>query len=494
MNLRRVTALLLLAATASTAQAAQRAYFTLLAVDDSLVLPVPTPPLVFDAATGRPLDGATVTVQPCPTCGATSVTTPTMPGVHGSFTLGATGLAITDATEAVEVRVTHPSYLGRTVFQQARAGERFTGRAIGLYAGASTDTDGDGLPDVQELAIGTDPRSADTDGDRLSDGWEVNGHDFVDYAAAGASPRHRDVFVEVDFMQGQRPDDGAISDVVAAFARAPLGNPDGVGGVALHVQVDEELPRDTLLDPVWTEFNALQNAHFSARRRPGYHYCIFGVRYQGSQGSGSSGISRSIDAADFLVTLGAFTNGTGTRLEQAGTFMHELGHNLGLRHGGDNSTDNYKPNFLSVMNYTFQLVGLRFNGAGGLLDYSRFTLASLDEARLDEAAGLEVVGGSDATIAGYGTYVNGWRLVEDATSRIDWDGDGSIDTGTVSVDVNGSNTRSVLTGYNDWANVSFAGGGVIGAGASTSGVAAQALRVSLPGDDDPCPGPEVLQR
>ena len=44
-------------------------------------------------------------------------------------------------------------------------------------------------------------------------------------------------------------------------------------------------------------------------------------------------------------------------MAQAGTLMHELGHNLGLRHGGDDHTK-YKPNYLSVMNYAFQLTGL----------------------------------------------------------------------------------------------------------------------------------------
>lgn len=28
---------------------------------------------------------------------------------------------------------------------------------------------------------------------------------------------------------------------------------------------------------------------------------------------------------------------------EAGTFMHELGHNLALEHGGDQSRPNYKP-------------------------------------------------------------------------------------------------------------------------------------------------------
>mgnify|MGYP001769098295 CR=1 FL=1 len=39
--------------------------------------------------------------------------------------------------------------------------------------------------------------------------------------------------------------------------------------------------------------------------------------------------------------------------QQGGTLMHELGHTLGLRHGGNVET-NDKPNYLSVMNYSFQ--------------------------------------------------------------------------------------------------------------------------------------------
>ena len=66
------------------------------------------------------------------------------------------------------------------------------------------------------------------------------------------------------------------------------------------------------------------------------------------------------------------------RWDQAGTFMHELGHNLGLRHGGTDES-NYKPNYLSVMNYAFQFYGLIKNNSQGNFDYSRFKLADLDE-------------------------------------------------------------------------------------------------------------------
>ena len=61
----------------------------------------------------------------------------------------------------------------------------------------------------------------------------------------------------------------------------------------------------------------------------------------------------------FCVSLGApgwpkSQNGhnTGTATQQKGTLMHEFGHTLGIGHGEDHT--NYKPNYLSVMNYHFQ--------------------------------------------------------------------------------------------------------------------------------------------
>lgn len=43
-----------------------------------------------------------------------------------------------------------------------------------LVAGADdADTDGDGLSDLEEMALGTDPIDWDTDGDSMCDGWEV---------------------------------------------------------------------------------------------------------------------------------------------------------------------------------------------------------------------------------------------------------------------------------------------------------------------------------
>jgi hypothetical protein len=67
--------------------------------------------------------------------------------------------------------------------------------------------------------------------------------------------------------------------------------------------------------------------------------------------------------------------------------MHELGHTLGLRHGGADHI-NYKPNFYSVMNYLWQ-TPMSWTAPGSWrLDYSRAQLPTLNENNLNENVGL----------------------------------------------------------------------------------------------------------
>ena len=68
---------------------------------------------------------------------------------------------------------------------------------------------------------------------------------------------------------------------------------------------------------------------------------------------------------DLLETLGLWGNGfKGSDFVQASTVMHELGHNFWLTHTGDlftappNFEDNCNSEYLSVMNYLFQIPGL----------------------------------------------------------------------------------------------------------------------------------------
>lgn len=58
-----------------------------------------------------------------------------------------------------------------------------------VIADSEVDSDGDGLPDVVEIALGTDPNNPDTDGDGIPDGWEVwYGLNPLDAADADEDP------------------------------------------------------------------------------------------------------------------------------------------------------------------------------------------------------------------------------------------------------------------------------------------------------------------
>jgi hypothetical protein len=254
-------------------------------------------------------------------------------------------------------------------------------------------------------------RLVDSDGDGLPDDWELHGVTvqtpagprFIDLPAMGADPRRPDVFLQVDWMadadHDQRPSAEAIALVVAAFADAPYESPTGSIGITLHVDAG---PESRLADPDvrwgalsrarvlpwqknlgtaasgsydWSAFEAIKAAAdgFAATgRAPVFHYAVFGAFHDldDPHGWGASGNSRGIGGTDLLVTLGNFTNGVGSPREQAGTLMHELGHNLGLRHGGCDD-NNAKPGYASVMNYAYQMEGVRRGGMAGVIDYSR---------------------------------------------------------------------------------------------------------------------------
>jgi len=219
------------------------------------------------------------------------------------------------------------------------------------------------------------------------------------------------------------------------------------------------------------DFTSLDNIKaqrfYATRRAPIFHYALFANQYGGGD---SSGISRDIPASDFVVTLGAFVPAGGNRFQQAGTFIHELGHNLGLKHGGDDHLPNNKPNYLTVMNYSFQMSGaIRSNGRADY-NYSTRLLPSLDESFLSEPVGI-----SDPDNHRTVWFDQAGVRRESGTGvplpAVDWFRNNLIDPGTVAVDINGNagapeTGANALRGFNDWPAVVFDGGGRIGSSAA----------------------------
>lgn len=358
---------------------------------------------------------------------------------------------------------------------------------------------------------------ADSDGDGLLDDWEEKGFDFnhdgtvdVDLPAMGANKNHKDVFVYVDWLEGtdnHRPDDATIKKVVDAFAAAPVDNAAGGRGVNLHVVMGHKITENATTSEIgsvfadcnynWSEFDGLKAANFPAKDVPLFHYMLFAhdLPQFPCLGNGRpSGISRNNDlnfpggASDFLVGLAGWETyfnsqhlgADAIRTVRAATFMHELGHNLGLGHGGlqidgaDNvlgsDHTNGKPNHLSVMNYAFSSRGLlKQNDMGvltpGLLDYSRFTsadLPDLDENALHETTGL----GASAAAAGYGSYYycNGGdtaTVIARSQAGVDWNCNGGPpEAAAIATAIHNGTARTNLHTVNEWAHLRYKGGAI----------------------------------
>lgn len=318
------------------------------------------------------------------------------------------------------------------------------------------------------------------------------------------STSQKDIYLELDCMTNQCPQPQAISDVVNAFYQH---------GILLHVQMGEvpstgsgdigvhycDVKRVTTystfsqapcpstqgyyesypilkqnffgtvnersgnasycplngLPPGYSPANANSFNCLTAKRQV-FHYAMF-VDYQIS-GTDSSGWSEVL-GNDFLVSLGGFTGGTGSLDEQEGAIMHELGHNLGLSHGGAGDLNNCKPNYLSVMNYVYLFQETADSCRP--LDYSNTALASLNEGAL-----------SDSNIGSYqypqGSSCQGERkifwsspsgTVLQSTTGVtnDWDNNGldsntySLITNNVMQSCSASPSDVTLNGFNDWA-------------------------------------------
>ena len=357
-------------------------------------------------------------------------------------------------------------------------GHNGRGRAFLLDLNECVDTDHNGNPD--------------NDGDGLCDNWETEGIDFnhdgvidlelydvnkdgVIDASEKADLNHKDVYVEIDWMALHRPLVNALQRVIKSFADAPVSNPDGKTGIRLHLLIDEEAVAHQTVSTfgapgsvATSDFDNTKSTHFGtasertdlnalkllAAKRLVFRYALFIHDLPG--GMGISGLGEQ-PGNDFVVSLGRYAavggHGRGNSDQQAGTFMHELGHTLGLDHGGEDNV-NCKPNYLSVMSWSRQ-----FDGSpviGRQLDYSRQALPTLDKNHLNEPAGIQGPAGFKTSYVPPPIPLR--QRVVPTDQPIDWNLDGDVvDTG-VTVDITGpcdpTNTP-VLQGSEDWSRLQY---------------------------------------
>lgn len=327
------------------------------------------------------------------------------------------------------------------------------------------DSDGDLLEDDIELGLGTDPHAPDTDHDGIPDGWEVLGHEGVDYPGLGCDPLHRDLLVELDVQEYEkdsalhsaRPSAALESALIDFYAGLPLDNPDGVPGVALHLVVD------SLLDESFQCKVSGDDAFDDVGSPPNFLFREAFHRVEVCLGGGAAGLAQ-IGGARFnmiVQELNADPSDDATEAAAFGyfaVFLHEMGHNLGLRHGG--STDfNNKPTYPSLMNYAYNLGFGPQTLAGSIQRFSKGILPTIDECALVEQgvfAGIPPA--SLEFLASYPGAGGGWTVEPDGS--VDWNHDGVITSAPYSLMLHfpGEGDPMVCTflgDHDDFATLSF---------------------------------------
>jgi hypothetical protein len=374
----------------------------------------------------------------------------------------------------------------------------------------------------------------DTDGDGISDAAEAQGYidnncngvydPGIDIPLPGADPNKPDIYLHYDYTYAadhdHNPPPQAIQYVVDAFAAQGMNLHIDPQHTAISEAAGKVVTLSNLPAPACTGPNAIsvtqlrQQSPYLQLLKPAYHYMVFGhyascdphvdpntgLPYcsacpndveNPSCGSivaqppqpGNSGTAEFY-GNDALVATGGFADaGLPVTLEAwAGLMMHELGHNLGLNHGGIDCY-NAKPNYLSVMNYRYYTTGIPVAAVPGSIvpqscstdadcqtphpsgahcsaatntcfriDYSDRQFNTLDESGgINELLGLQ--GGADNTdISWYHSGI--WLRAPTNGSFVDFKADGVVETALI-YDVNGDVQKGLLATQNDWQNLRF---------------------------------------
>ena len=415
------------------------------------------------------------------------------------------------------------------------------GGAVPACSSGCADSDGDGLNDAWEIAGGIDINNdgvIDAQHDVLLPGADPNKPDVYlkyDYMVASTTNPFGDP------PHSHQPSPDAIQQVVEAFA---------AHGVTLHIDPQHDVIPEmfvTTRDPnptvacaangnsgggyTFVTTQALRQQYVGDRKWA-YHYAVFAHSAvvpdtapccDGTCGSqpctscpvdslcGGKPDPTSSGNADVLgptliLAFGTLADNNGIDPSsigvetQASIFMHELGHNFGLVHGSLAPSPDpvlttkqeaclaYKPNYLSVMDYSYYQSGIPIatqpgsvaplgcgvdsdcpagshctddlgGSAGGnvcyRVDYSSENLLNLDEGNLNETLGIGGATG-DTDIVSYCSNST-CGLAGPSYGPVDWNNNAAIEA-FVQVDIDGNplgTPNRILSTTSDWDKLNF---------------------------------------
>lgn len=244
-----------------------------------------------------------------------------------------------------------------------------------------------------------DANAKDSDGDGIPDSAKVKGGTYagLDLYSMGARPGQKDIFIQMDYM-GDNPtaseqdsmlalQKNAFDKIVDAFKRKNFTVHFDLGtlfsaqntidpanfnlsGTSIEREFSKCLQMsgsvsnsNTQIDSGCTSIYEYYTKNVDPRRRAMFRYGLNGSTKDPNGSAGSSG-EAELPGNKIIVTMQGFLptnlNSFGERVRedwQSATIMHEFGHTFGLKHGGGDLINN-KPNYLSIMNYSYQLTGV----------------------------------------------------------------------------------------------------------------------------------------
>lgn len=296
---------------------------------------------------------------------------------------------------------------------------------------------------VFDCSRATDPR--DTDGDGISDRWEVLGRRDVwphqPLPLMGSNPRHKDLFVEFDFMQ-RAPGESEVKMSPATarkfvayygdeigtaslsrqqFRAATLRNPDGKPGIRAHLDIGVAPTEaaDATVFGDWGGHNVIPPVQDAQGNWKGVEYSSAWIDHMAPARRGIFRHSPAPASGGGSNSENSFAFSAG--INQAWVLAHESGHAQGMGHSGPSGITgvvdpNCKPNYQSMMNYAFQSAE-NLVGFGDGLETGPLNNAALRE--------WQAVPASNAAYINILQSVFGY-YVDPASGHVDWNRDGEF--------------------------------------------------------------------
>lgn len=181
-------------------------------------------------------------------------------------------------------------------------------------------------------------RVVDRDDDGLPDAWERAGETPDGATLSGASPDHKDLYVQVEYATNvERLSESQRRELREVWARMPVSNPDGSPGITLHL--DDEAPRGGRLNESGMVAARSERDAFYTESRLGPRQCVYHQVVYGRVEMGDLAGIASMPGYSVVVDGSLQPDYAGNVSFRTALTTHELLHNVAGRVDGRPHTD-----------------------------------------------------------------------------------------------------------------------------------------------------------